>query len=310
MRYVIGMDGGGTKTELAALSPQGLPLAKARGFSTNPYSVSVEAAVREIVRLMEELSRAPELAGMSPAGLCIGMAGVDSEREKQGVLRPLLPALRERGFGDMPVHILSEAEITLMAALGRPYGVLVISGTGSIAKALTPDGSTYRAGGWGHLLGDEGSGYAIGLRALQAAMRSFDGVADTELLPMILSERGYASPAELKQYVYRKDTSKSDIAAFCELCVRAAEAGDAEAARIVGEEAEKLGDTALALLRKDPALPSLEVVLAGSVFQRSELFRSAFARKLAAVYPQLRIALPQSSRSPAEGAALLALRLL
>lgn len=306
MRFYIGVDGGGTKTELAAITDQGRMLVKLSGKSTNPYAVNFAAAMEELDRLLDEIIRHPATNGLFPGSLCLGMAGVDTPAERQNVLDSLKRYQERRNLA-FPILLQSEAEISLMAALDRKYGILVVSGTGSITYGLTADGKRYRAGGWGHLLGDEGSGYSIGLNSLKAAMKCYDGaLPSTMLVPMILEKYRFSEITELKAYVYGKQIAKSDIAAFAEICIKACGVGDETALRIIRGEAEQLAQTTAALIRKNPAFASSDVVLTGSVFRHSAAFRHIYQTELAGRFPELRFPNMHAGRSAAEGAALIA----
>ncbi|MCI3918827.1 N-acetylglucosamine kinase [Paenibacillus sp. TRM 82003] len=306
MFYYIGVDGGGTKTELSAALPEGRTIHRVSGASTNPHAVGREAAVGEFVRLLEHALTLLKDRGFTPAGLCLGLSGVASFEEERPFAEALVALQRSLDL-HFPYDFLSEAEISLMAAINRPYGVLVVSGTGSIAYGVGPDGSRCRSGGWGHLLGDEGSGYAIGQRALKAAMASYDGAGpETALVPMIIESYRFSSITDLKPYIYAPGIAKSDIAAFAKLCLQACAAGDAVASGIVRSEAEALAGTTAALLRRAPALASADAVCAGSIFLASDAFSSTFRETLAASFPALRFPDARTDRSPADGGAAMA----
>ncbi|WP_309121866.1 BadF/BadG/BcrA/BcrD ATPase family protein [Paenibacillus sp.] len=309
MAYTLGIDGGGTKTELAAISEDGTLLYRTAGASTNPHAVTTEAAIRELLALLEAAFADGRLAGRELTGVCLGLSGVDLPVERSPFETALGGFLRERLGRDVPFALLSEAEISLMAAVGQPYGLLAVSGTGSIVYAVEPDGTRHRAGGWGHLLGDEGSGYAIGVRALKAAMASYDGtIPPTAIAPKLLASLSLRELPELKSYIYQPSIAKADIAAFARLAIDACEAGDAAAVEIVRTEAEALAATAAGLLDRLPAFAAERVAYAGSVFRSSAAFRDAFARALRARHPGVRFEEPAEGepRTPAEGAALLA----
>jgi len=307
MAYYIGVDGGGTKTELAAVGEDGRTLCRAAGASTNPHAVGEGAAVRELVSLMETIAGADGVRGLRVGGICLGLSGVASDAEEAPFRGAVAGFLQRIGASHAPVSFLSEAEISLMAALGRAHGLLAVSGTGSIVYGVEPDGTRRRAGGWGHLLGDEGSGYAIGVRTLKAAMAAYDGaVGSTDIVPSILRSYAFKDITELKAYIYGPSIAKADIAAFARIAIDACERGDAVAAEIVRGEASALAATAAALLDRHPRFAAEEMAFAGSVFRSSKTFRDAFRRSLAARYPELRFAAEPSGRTPAEGAALLA----
>jgi N-acetylglucosamine kinase-like BadF-type ATPase len=207
----------------------------------------------------------------------------------------------ERGL-PFAIQITNDAQIALTASLGSDCGIIVISGTGST------EGKAYRTGGWGHLLGDEGSGYDIGSSVLKAVMHAYDGLnPPTALTGMIMDAYGSGAITDLKSYIYAPHIQKSDIAKFAEFAIRAAEDRDETAERIIRQAAEKLAETAAALVRKDSWFATCDLVTSGSIFAHSDLFAKTFAERLKPLAPGIR--LQPSSRKPAYGAALMARRL-
>lgn len=306
MEMFIGIDGGGTKTEAAAVDGDFRLLASCRGGSTNPYAVTFEDAVSELESLLDRILSMPELEYYTCKGICLGMSGISTIKEKESVSSFIQEYQLRRGLS-FPIAMKSEAEISLMAALEREDGILIISGTGSIAFGRTPDGQLFRAGGWGHLLGDEGSGYQIGLQALKAVMKSYDGVLPGTLLTgLIIESLQMSSVSDLKGYIYQPSIGKPEIAGFARQCIEAADAGDEAACSILSEEARELSSTAAALIRQHPQLERSEVVLTGSVFAHSRLFRDTFRDDLLGRYPSLSFHAEPSGHTPAAGAALLA----
>lgn len=308
MRYVVGIDGGGTKTEALVLTEDGREWGGLVADSTNPFAVTFERSTSNMASLLDRVFALPGLQGMSCAAVCLGLAGVDTEEER-ATFRAYMEQYRvERGLG-FETFMNNDAQIALMATLRDDRGIIVISGTGSIAFGLTEDRRRFRAGGWGHLLGDEGSGYDIGLRTVKTAMRSYDGIEPPTLLrDMIVEAYGFSAITDLRTYMYQPHLKKQDIAKFAELCIRAAERGDDAAQRILENAAGDLAETAAALVRKDPWFESCNLVTTGSIFKHSNRFADAFRERLNRLVPRVRI--HGSERDPAYGAALLAWRQL
>lgn len=307
MPYTIGIDGGGTKTEAVAVElGGGEPVAEAAGSPSNSFAVGFEKAVLAITDILDRLWGGGKLAPANCAGIGIGLAGVDRDEDRRKWRDALLRYVRSRGMPEhAPLIIGNDAEIALFGTIGRLAGLVAISGTGSIVYGITSDGRKLRAGGWGHLLGDGGSGYAIGLRTLQTVMDSYDGVRPpTRMTDMVLNRLGLSSPPELKDYVYGQERKKKDIADFARICIEAGEAGDEAALSVLRAEAETLAAQTAALVRRHPPFAAEELVLAGSIFARSAAFREAYEALLRESCPQLRPVPMQ--RSAAHGAALLA----
>lgn len=357
MNFYAGIDGGGTKTEAAAIDEQGVLLCRVRGKSTNPHAVGFEKAFMELTSIFRILFDHPQVQTKKCLGICLGMSGIDSPEERFALSSYLKEELI-RFDANAPFEIRTEGEIALTAALGRPYGLQIIAGTGSIVYGFLPGEPRVRAGGWGHLLGDEGSGYRIGLEALRFTAREFDrsahsapsdgspgeraagapsdrtrfaartdaaegadggkppseaaasresaGSGAAGLAAAVREALGLDTPEALKRWAYAPGTDKAAIAALAEPAVRACEAGDPDARRIVEDEAAKLAATTAGLLRGRPRFAEGDAVLGGSLFGHSPSFREAFARALAAEFPRLRLVDGAAGRSAAEGAALLA----
>ncbi|MDT3424932.1 N-acetylglucosamine kinase-like BadF-type ATPase [Paenibacillus forsythiae] len=306
MRVYLGIDGGGTKTDAAAVDSEGSTLARFGGGPSNPHSATFDLALDELNKVIHGLVSSLPQKDVRLEGICLGMSGIDTLEERSLVKKAVSRILAEWP-GDHPVAVASEGQISLMAALGQEFGVQIIAGTGSICCVFAPGGSYWRTGGWGHHLGDEGSGYSIGLRALKSVMRSYDGAEPpTRMTDIILKGYGFAQITDLKGYIYQPSRGKADIAAFAKVALEAARDGDECAIRIVTEEAGALADTAAALLKRRPVPPGNRVVLTGSVFGHSPLFTRTLCGKLQAIFQELVFVEGASAAPPSVGAALLA----
>jgi N-acetylglucosamine kinase-like BadF-type ATPase len=171
-------------------------------------------------------------------------------------------------------------DATLLLAAGTPdgWGLAVIAGTGSIAFAKNPGGDIDRAGGWGYLLGDEGSAYQIALGALRAVARSADGVAPpTALTERVLKFMDLPNAPEMIPTVYRRGWDRAAIATMAPMVLEVADAGDAVAQGIVRKEAEELARTAAAAVGK-AKLPrnGIPLALAGGVLLGNAAYREWF----------------------------------
>jgi N-acetylglucosamine kinase-like BadF-type ATPase len=238
--YFLGVDGGGSKTLAVVTDTRGRE--RGRGFagSSNQEVVGVDRAVAE---LHAAVARAVASAGaaLPVRAAWLGLAGVDRPPDRDALL-PGLSALAAE------VRITNDAELAL-GALPRMVGVALIAGTGSIALGRDAAGATARAGGWGHVLGDEGSGYAIGQQALHAAVRAADGRDDpTLLLEQVLAHWHLDAPDQLIGRAYQP-FDKATIAALAPLVLAAARAGDQAARRIVAKAADELALTATTVAR-------------------------------------------------------------
>lgn len=224
----VGVDGGGTRTRAVLVDEQGdeLARAEARGAVVTPSEP--EAAANAVWTAVEA---AMEKSGVErPAAvLWAGLSGAGSDAARAGVAEAL-----EKTRLASRVVVGTDVEAAYHDAFGSHPGILLISGTGSIALARKDDGSFVRVGGWGQHLGDDGGGYRIGIEALRSVLRSEDGrAAPTLLRDPVLEALGMTDPRGLVPWIV--DAPKGDVAALAPLVVRLAVAGDAAAAGLVSD---------------------------------------------------------------------------
>lgn len=298
MHYAVGLDGGGTKTNLEARAQDGRVLLRAAFGSMNLNSAS-EQTVAETFRDCAAALRALPGGLADCRAVCIGSAGVSNPDACQTLERLL------RGCGyDGLLLLRGDQETALAGALGRPDGMVLIAGTGSICFGRDAAGQTARCGGYGHKIDDEGSGYALGRDALAAVVRAGDGrIPETMLTRLVYERLGITDVRGLVRFTYAPETDKKEIAALAPLVSEAAAAGDAAAVRIIEKACAEL--TALV----EPVACALhfeagQLALAGSILLHVEAVRSGVKTRLRARYPQLKCVAPKEDA--ASGAALLA----
>lgn len=300
---VAGFDAGGTSTKCALMTLEGEVVAYGEAGPGN-FQLVGEAGLRTV--LSEAFGRARAAAGgeVRVHAIWCGVAGASSgaERERIGaVCRELALAPLWRVTGDM---------VPALAAGTRAQpGIVVIAGTGSICWGCDASGQSARAGGWGYLLGDEGSGFAIGRSAAAAALRSFDGRGPkTSLLHRILHALGCADVHALVRCVYGADQPRTLIASLAPVVLEAAEDGDPVAMGILDEAAEALVQGVLAVHRALHFGGEVTVVASGGLLQRTDALLRRVRLLLAPRLPAARVVLP--AVEPVVGACYLALRAL
>lgn len=295
-RYVLGLDGGGTKTLAAAQDEEGRELFRLAGGSLNPNGESPAAVRATLAQLLAD-AQAQAGPGLALGAVCVGAAGVSNPAARALVQEGLAQA----GF-DGPRLVTGDHEAALAGALGRPEGMILIAGTGSICFGRAA-GRQARAGGRGHLIDDEGSGYAMGRDVLRAVVRAADGRGPATCLAQAVEEvLGVRGMDGLVGYVYAPGRPKKDIAALAKLLPEAARAEDAAALAIYDRAARELALLAHAVAVQLGA--GGELALAGSALQKDERLRAGLERQLAGLCPRLVPVLPR--QDAASGAALLA----
>lgn len=250
---VVGVDGGGSRCTavLAGATPAGglVELGRGHGGAANVLASGPEAAGASILAALDEAFARAGIPRQRAAAACLGLAGVGRPAERgQAEAWAAAAAVAER------VVVVTDAELVLAGE--PPWGVALIAGTGSLAIGRAPSGETARAGGWGPLLGDEGSGYAIAVSALRAVARMADGRGPPTELAARLTERFAAADATgLVTILGRAGSPRREIAAAAADVVAAADAGDAVAAAILATAAEELA-TQVAVVARRLGLPA------------------------------------------------------
>ena len=257
--HVLGIDAGGTKTVALMADADGQVVGEGRAGAAN-LQTEGELEVEKV--LHTAIERATDGRSLPIAAVCLGMAGVD--RENDGLI--IRDVMRRLGFR-LNTLIVNDALIALVAGAGANPGLVVISGTGSIAYGVSPRGLAARAGGWGPTLGDEGSGYWIGRRALAAVMRDADGRGPrTDLTPLVLRHFSLSAPGGLVAEIYHQPQGRRAIASLAAVVDHARAQGDTVAIDIMTNAANELALAAASVIsRLDMRGEQFPILLAGGL---------------------------------------------
>ncbi len=307
-RYLLGIDGGATKTLAAVLDLEGSELHIAHGGPSNEDAIGAQAAVQTLLATADEALQHARITREQLAAAVVAVAGTDTAAIAHEVASA-------RGGGWV---VVNDVVAAWAAATGAAPGIAVISGTGSNVFGLGPTGSAWRAGGWGHLLGDEGSGYWLGSQSISAALRDRDrsGPA-TALREAAVAFYGVASIEELAALVYSKPLHKGEIAAFASQTARLAQDGDAVAVELYARGAAELGAQVAAVVRQtglgtaggeaDGARTHpFPIGLIGSAFRAGDVFLRPLSEAVLPLAPGARISVVKMA--PVGGSLLLAAR--
>jgi N-acetylglucosamine kinase-like BadF-type ATPase len=298
--YVLGIDAGGTKTVCYLADERGQVVGEGRGSGANLHAhgeLEVEKVVYDVIE------QAIGDRAILPAAVCLAIAGVDRDDDNR-IVRSML---RRLGFRSHALTV-NDALAALIAGVGDDPGVVLIAGTGSIAYGVNADGYAARAGGWGFILGDEGSGYWIGRRALAAVMREGDGRGTrTRLTPLVLEHFELARLDGLVREVYDQGANRQAVAALGPLVERARAEGDVVASEILRTAGEELTRAAGSVIeRLQMRGQPFRTVLSGGMFRIIPWLAEDVTRRLAEVAP--RAVVTRLEIEPAAGAVHLALR--
>ncbi len=301
---LLGVDGGGTHTTCVVAAPDGRELGRGQGGPGNYLTAGREGALANIaVAIRAALVEAGATLKQVDVA-CFGLAGVARAEEQADLadLGRLVPGARW--------HLTHDAAIALAGATAGEPGCVIIAGTGAVAYGENT-GRTARAGGWGWLVDDLGSGFDLGRRAVAAVLQAFDGRGPaTELTDRVLDHFHLEHPEDLIAKLYRPAIGRPELAALAREVVEAARDGDRVAGELLGTAGLYLADMAAAVLRRlDLVTVPVPVATAGGLFRGgSESLLQPLRAALGRQAPLARVGPPQADA--ATGAVLLARRLL
>jgi len=299
LNYVAGVDGGGTKTAVTIADMKGKAVHTFTSGAIN-YNGQDEASVRSSLReIFATIARV--CGGLDRCvQVCIGAAGVSNPT----VIPRLEASIRESGY-EGGLTITGDQETALCGAHGKAVGVILIAGTGSICYGQNEAGLSHRAGGCGHLIDDEGSGYSIGRELLSAVVRAHDGrIPATPIAGMVYRQLQLDSVQQLIRFVYDQRTNKKDIAALAPILSQACALGDKTALSIADKSARSLCELVVPVAEK-LGLHAGTVAMAGSVLLKNSEIRNRLTALLGERYPGMRCI--AAEKDAAYGAVLLAL---
>ncbi len=296
-RFLLGIDGGATKTLAAVLDLDGGELHVAHGGPSNEDAVGAEAAVRALLGAADAAIAAAGITAGELGAAVLAVAGTDTDSIVEHV----------RGERDDGWIVVNDVVAAWATATAAGPGVAAISGTGSNVFGVGPDGRSWRAGGWGHLLGDEGSGYWLGLESIRAALRDREASGPATALSDAAPEFfAVASVEALANRVYAKPLTKGEIAAFAIETAKLAEQGDAVARELYERGASELGNQIVAVIRESGLTGPFPVGLIGSAFKAGPVFVEPLSAAVHACAPQARVEIVEMA--PVGGSLLLAAR--
>jgi N-acetylglucosamine kinase-like BadF-type ATPase len=302
MRFVLGLDGGGTKTDCVLLDSAGAVLARSQTGPSNPLRVGFGAAigaVREAAR--QAIQQARVSADGGPAAICVGLGGVGPPESAEKI-RTLLAA----EFPQSHIRLCTDLDLALAAAGGGPV-IVLLAGTGSFAIARNAAGQTGRAGGYGSQIGDEGSAYDIGRRAVITAMHENDRAGvDSPLGQRLLRELGCADWSDVKS---RAQAASDEVFPRLFSVVAAlAEIGDAAAQGILRAAAVDLAMLTENVAARLGLHGQFFLAKTGGMMGRSKFLEAQLHERLRRAFPEAEIG--QLKMTPAEAAGQIALQLI
>jgi N-acetylglucosamine kinase-like BadF-type ATPase len=301
MKILIGIDGGGTKTEAAAAREDGEILGRFEAGPSNVFKVDAAASAAALENVIDGSLTNAQASRSEVVSICAGLAGVDRptiQKQIIEILSKIIPIDR--------ISVVGDATTALMGATEGEPGMVVISGTGSIAYGMNAQRQRARAGGWGHIVDDFGSGYDIVRNAFNEVFRAHDGLEPpTRLTQAFLDELGAENVDNLLIAIHRDYTTAGRIASLFPLVQSVADGGDIIANKLLERAGHDLSSTAEAVVRKlDLHNQDFICGTAGGVFHSSRQVRDSFAWYVHRFAPRANVCFPR--KSAVEGALMLA----
>lgn len=296
---VLGIDAGSTKTVCYLADGDGNVLGEARAGGASLRSEG-ERGVEKVLRAVMDQARGNP--GRDVDAICLGMVGV--ERDAEGAV---VGEIMHRIGAGTRVMVVSDALVALVAGVGEAPGVAIICGTGSVAYGRNARDQAAQAGGWGHVLGDEGGGYWIGRHALRAVARAADGRGPaTALTARILNHFAVARPADLVVEIDERPVPDHALAQLARVVQQAHDEGDEAATQILEQAAHELVRAARSVVeRLQMRDEAVQFVLAGGVFSGVPWLVEELRRRLPGISPRGQVL--RLEVEPAVGAVRLAL---
>ncbi|MEJ2103306.1 MAG: BadF/BadG/BcrA/BcrD ATPase family protein [Ignavibacteriaceae bacterium] len=304
MKYLIGIDGGGTKTDCAIADLSGKIIRQSAGKPSNFLVIGVKEAVENLFALIEENLFALEGDFSNVKQIVIGVAGAGREEDAMILEKGFKDFADQEGIHFKGVKVLSDAHIALEGAFPNSAGCILIAGTGSILFGKDEEGNIHRVGGFGRLIGDEGSGYSIGRKALNAVSKATDGRGEETLISELLDAKMNSEAS--KNIINKVYKEKLDVASIAKIVIEAAEEGDPIAEDILDEEADELVLHIRSLTNKIQT-DKLSVAFSGSLIDNKNYYSDLLKRKIKSTLPNVKVIQP--AFSPLSGDILFAKRL-
>lgn len=304
--FVLGIDGGGTSTRAALVGFDGRLLAVGQSGTSNYDDVGVEVAQRNIDLAVAAAASQAGVNRKECAAVFLGMAGVTSDADREHIRQ----IARNLALAPEPcIGVDHDCRAALAGGLeGRP-GIVQIAGTGTSCYGRNAAGESWMAGGRGHLVADEGSGYWLGVQAMRVTVMEYDGrLPMSPLHDRVLAALGIHSVEDILHRLHVMGMSRAEIAALAPLVLEAAAAGEPAAVELLERGAAEMAACVAAVARKlGFAGRPFEVCLVGGLTQAGEVVTGRLQRAILRLAPEADV--KPASLPPALGAALLALEM-
>jgi len=303
MNYVLAVEGGGTKTNSVIADENGNIIAKSTTGPSNFLIVGFEKACENIIQGLQDCINNSKINTSDIKVAMLGLTGAGRKLDQDNMRKAFKDYSTSKGFTFNSIIVDSDARISLEAAFPNKPGMILISGTGSIMFGKDGQGNLYRVGGWGRILGDEGSGFYIGKKGLISSIKQIDGRGEKTLLFDLISEKYNLNSLEtIIKSIY---TDNFDIAKIAPLVFEAAEKDDKIAKEILNEAADELLLHIETMLKKVNFDDKIGLSFVGSIITNDNYIRRKIVNYINSNLKQ--IELIDSNNEPIYGAIVMAI---
>ena len=302
-RYILGINGGGTKTHAILVAMDGTVISEANGGPSNLQTVGVQQATKIIFELIDDCCTKADCGPDALQSVVVGIAGAGRASDKTGLVDALLALATKKKFPLKNVVVETDARIALEAAFAGAPGVALVAGTGSIALYRTEDGKIIRAGGWGRILGDEGGGFAIARDALNAVMRQHDGRNEKTILTAKALKHFETETVE--EFIPKIYQNHIDVASFAPKVLEAVVERDRVAHNVLVKNSNELVELVRVVTMLTRPKKKLPVALMGGMLESENVYSKMVKEKIIGSLPHVVV---QKPKFPAAfGAAIIGL---
>jgi len=308
--YILGVDGGGTKTMIAVADLDGKIIIEKSIGSINFKSIGVEGAAKNFISGITPVIKELENNGSRPyfKSSYFGLAGLNTSYDKVVCVKIVLNNSISSYLNLQKAVLCNDTVIGLAAGSMNKNKVIIICGTGSNCYGINEEENEAKANGWDYILGDEGSGISMGIKTLRALMQAYDGRGDETLLTGTVFEcLNINSIDELNRWTYDETFSKDRFASLSLPLCTTAEMGDKVAIRILKEEAEEVIKNVSAVVKRlHLENREFDLVFVGNNFKCIKYFQKIILKKLKDSFSNINF-IPLTTK-PVIGAIRLALK--
>jgi N-acetylglucosamine kinase-like BadF-type ATPase len=316
-KYFVGIEGGGTKSSIILSDENGTIISKAKGKATNPNVIGFETSAKNIVDSISSVCKKSNCAWKEISSITIGTAGGGNSASQLHLKKELQKKIRDKKFFPL-IRITSDAEITAEAALGNESGIVLIAGTGSIllgkkneprftnheSQITSREPRTFRIGGWGNILGDEGSGFAIARDGVKEVVNTFD--RNNEVTPLTKTALKFFSANNVYELPSKIFNGKKNLASFAPSVIELALKNDSQSLFVVEFHCNALLQQLQLVCNHFPNINKLPLVLLGGLLENENFYSQMLKDNIEQYFPQLEIQKPKFPS--AYGAILLSMK--